>query len=152
MTDSALPRSRSDKEAFVWQQLSETWISFKPRLAVICREFDLHPPQVMVLQTLDRPKPMREVADFLACNSSNLTGITDRLEERDLVLRTSDPDDRRVKLLVLTDAGQDLRLRVVERLALPPETFEALDDRQLVQLGKLLELLNPHLPTRVLSD
>ena len=117
-------------------------MSFKPRMMAICREFDLYPPQVMVLQTLDRPKPMREVAGVLACNSSNLTGITDRLEERDLVRRTSDPDDRRVKLLVLTDDGQELRQRVMERMEVPPEAFVALDDGQLDQLGDLLETLN----------
>ena len=117
-------------------------MSFKPRMMAICREFDLYPPQVMVLQTLDRPKPMREVAGVLACNSSNLTGITDRLEERDLVRRTSDPDDRRVKLLVLTEGGQELRQRVMERMEVPPEAFVALDDGQLDQLGDLLETLN----------
>ena len=117
-------------------------MSFKPRMMAICREFDLYPPQVMVLQTLDRPKPMREVAGVLACNSSNLTGITDRLEERDLVRRTSDPDDRRVKLLVLTEGGQKLRGKVMERMEVPPEAFVALDDEQLDQLGDLLETLN----------
>lgn len=134
--------SRSEKETRVWQQFSEIGISIRPRVMAICREFDLFPPQVMVLQTLDRPKPMREVAGYLACNSSNLTGITDRLEERDLVRRTSDPDDRRVKLLVLTEGGQKLRRKVMERMEVPPEAFEALDDEQLQQLGDLLEVLN----------
>ena len=49
---------------------------------------------------------MREVATYLACNSSNLTGITDRLEDRKLVQRTADPNDRRIKLLVLTPEGE----------------------------------------------
>ena len=156
MTDSAPPSgvslpssaaaagssSRSGREEHVWRQLSELWLSFKPRMMAICREFDLYPPQVMVLQTLDRPKPMREVAGVLACNSSNLTGITDRLEERDLVRRTSDPDDRRVKLLVLTEGGQKLRGKVMERMEVPPEAFVALNDEQLDQLGDLLETLN----------
>ena len=156
MTDSAPPSgvslpssaaaagssSRSGREEHVWRQLSALWLSFKPRMMAICREFDLYPPQVMVLQTLDRPKPMREVAGVLACNSPNLTGITDRPEERDLVRRTSDPDDRRVKLLVLTEGGQELRQRVMERMEVPPEAFVALDDGQLDQLGDLLETLN----------
>lgn len=134
--------SRSAREELVWKQLSELWMSFKPRMMAICREFDLFPPQVMVLQTLDRPKPMREVAGYLSCNSSNLTGITDRLEERDLVRRTVDPDDRRVKLLVLTEGGQALRERVMERMEVPPEAFDSLDDDQLGLLGDLLEVLN----------
>jgi MarR family transcriptional regulator, organic hydroperoxide resistance regulator len=137
--------SRADRETEVWQQMSEIWFSFKPRLMEICREFDLFPPQVMVLRTLDQPKPMREVASVLACNSSNLTGITDRLEDRDLVRRTSDPNDRRVKLLVLTDAGQELRERVVERLEVVPDTLEDFSDEELDRLGELLEKLKPAL-------
>jgi len=134
---------RAEREVAVWQQMSEIWFSFKPRLMEICREFDLFPPQVMVLRTLDEPKPMREVATVLACNSSNLTGITDRLEDRDLVRRTSDPDDRRVKLLVLTEAGQELRQRVIERMDVAPDTLGDFSDEELAQLGALLEKLKP---------
>jgi hypothetical protein len=78
--ETALPKTRSARETRAWQQLGDLWFSQKPVMMAICREFDLFPPQIMVLRTLDRPKPMREVADFLSCNSSNLTGITDRLE------------------------------------------------------------------------
>ena len=45
------------------------------------------PPHFIVLQALDEPKPMGEVAKLLACDSSNVTWITDRLEERGLVER-----------------------------------------------------------------
>jgi DNA-binding MarR family transcriptional regulator len=92
----------------------------KPRVMALCREFDLFPPQLLVLKTLDRPRPMREVAATMGCDSSNLTGITDRLEERGLVMRTADPDDRRVKRLVLTEDGKRLRRQIVAYLGRPP--------------------------------
>jgi len=107
-----------------------------------CREFDLYPPQIMVLRTLDQPKPMREVAEHMACKSSNLTGITDRLEERELVRRTADPRDRRVNLLVLTDAGEDLRAQVMERLDTPLESMSELTDEELAELSRLLEKIS----------
>lgn len=107
----------------------------------ICKDFDLFPPQIMVLRTLDRPKPMREVADHLACNSSNLTGITDRLEDRKLVERTADPSDRRVKLLVLTDEGKQLRTQVMDRLNAPPDSMESLSDDDLTRLSTILAKL-----------
>ena len=134
---------RHGSESEVWGLLGDVWFSHKPVLMEICREFDLFPPQIMVLRTLDRPKPMREVAGFLACNSSNLTGITDRLEDRGLVRRTADPSDRRIKLLVLTPAGEKLRERVVARLETPPDSLSALSDDDLEQLSRILVKLSP---------
>ena len=107
-------------------------------MAALCRELDLFPPQLMVLKALDRPRPMREVAETMACDSSNLTGITDRLEERGIVQRASDERDRRVKLLVLTEEGKRLRREVVGRLKRPPAAIDALSDRDLQQLQRLI--------------
>jgi DNA-binding MarR family transcriptional regulator len=70
--------------------------------------------------------PMRRLACALHCDSSNVTGIVDRLEERGLVERRPDPADRRVKLLLLTDAGGELRALLVRRLADPPAPLQRL--------------------------
>jgi DNA-binding MarR family transcriptional regulator len=53
---------------------------------------------------------MRHLAAAMQCDASNITGIADRLEERGLLVRQSDPRDRRVKLLVATPAGEQLRV------------------------------------------
>jgi DNA-binding MarR family transcriptional regulator len=71
--------------------------------------FDLSFAQAMALRELDEPVPMRELAQRLCCDASNVTGIVDRLEARGLVERRMAPDDRRVKRLVLTPAGHSLR-------------------------------------------
>ncbi|MGA7435320.1 MAG: MarR family transcriptional regulator [Solirubrobacterales bacterium] len=134
-------KQRSAKASEAWSLLGELWFQQKPLMMSICKDFDLFPPQIMVLRTLDRPKPMREVADHLACNSSNLTGITDRLEDRKLVERTADPSDRRVKLLVLTDEGKELRSRVMDRLNAPPDSMESLSDDDLFRLSTILAKL-----------
>jgi DNA-binding MarR family transcriptional regulator len=111
----------------------------RPTMMALCRELDLFPPQLMVLRALDRPRPMREVAAALSCDSSNLTGITDRLEERGLLRRTADERDRRVKLLVLSEKGEKLRGEVVDRFRQAPEAIGALSDRDLVALRRLME-------------
>lgn len=71
--------------------------------------FDLSFAQAMALRELGEPVPMGELAQRLCCDASNVTGIVDRLEARGLVERRMAPDDRRVKRLVLTEAGHTLR-------------------------------------------
>ena len=73
------------------------------------RAFELTPPQAISLRKLlDGPLPMGSVAEILSCDASTLTGIADRLEERNLIQRQVDPADRRVKLLALTEEGRQL--------------------------------------------
>ena len=141
--EATISTTRGEKETKAWQLLGQLWFSQKPVMMAICREFDLFPPQIMVLRTLDRPKPMREVADFMSCNSSNLTGITDRLEDRDLVKRTADPNDRRIKLLVLTPEGEKVREQLIARLDSPPEAMSALTEEDLDQLSAILAKFSP---------
>lgn len=136
-------KSRPELEGDAWEALSRLWFSRKPVLMELARELDLFPPQIMVIQTLDQPKPMRAVADFLSCNSSNLTGITDRLESRGLVQRTLDPNDRRVRLLVLTDEGREMQSRIREALREPHVTMGSLSDEELTTLTDLLAKLEP---------
>src|SRR3954449_7071190 len=50
--------------------------------------------------------PLGQLADRLACVKSNVTQLIDRLEADGLVSRAADPNDRRSRLAVLTDAGK----------------------------------------------
>ena len=61
--------------------------------------------------------PMRDLADRLQCDPSNVTFLADRLEERGLIERRPDLSDRRVKLLALTTAGLAVRTRIVQSAA-----------------------------------
>ncbi|MFI0349730.1 MarR family winged helix-turn-helix transcriptional regulator [Actinomadura sp. 9N407] len=72
-------------------------------------ELDLPPVQAQALMQLRSPAPMRELAQVMACDASNVTGIVDGLERRGLVTRQPDPQDRRVKHLVLTKEGERKR-------------------------------------------
>ena len=69
-------------------------------------ELGLPPAQALVLANLSEPTPMRELAEWLSCEPSNVTGIVDGLERRGLVARRPDPADRRVKHVVLTEEGE----------------------------------------------
>ncbi len=63
-----------------------------------------------VLSLLDEEGslPMRALADALDVSQASTTGIVDRMEQRGLVARRRDGDDRRVVRVALTDAGDQL--------------------------------------------
>lgn len=122
----------------VWVLMSELTMANRHGFMAMCREHDLFPPQALVLRGLEQPKQMGEIAEMLACDSSNVTGITDRLEERGLVRRTAAEKDRRVKLLVLTDEGRRLRNEIVTRMSQPPPEITALPRAELRVLKRVL--------------
>jgi DNA-binding MarR family transcriptional regulator len=122
----------------VWSLMQRAVFSQRPRYMGVMREFDMVPPHFIVLQALDEPKPMGEVAKLLACDSSNVTWITDRLEERGLVERTPADHDRRIKLLVLTDEGRRVRGQIDARLSEPPAAIAALSREDQRTLRSLL--------------
>jgi len=116
----------ADLGSETWTLLQQLVFSQRPRWMAVIREYDLIPPHWIALQTLEEPKPMGELAKQLACDNSNVTWITDRLEERGLVTRTQALHDRRVRLLVLTPRGRRLREEIGARLADPPEAIAEL--------------------------
>ncbi len=82
---------------------------------------------------------MGEMARSLACDPSYITALVDNLDERGLARRETAPDDRRVKMVVLTDAGRAVAAEVQQILSIPPEAFSALSE---VELGHLRDLLD----------
>jgi DNA-binding MarR family transcriptional regulator len=108
-------------------------------------ELDLTPVQGHALRLLDPEQPiaMSALADALFCHASNVTGIVDRLETRGLVERQAGREDRRVKTLVLTEAGKRVRSQVVELMRRPPPEIAELsasDQRALRDvLGRALD-------------
>ncbi|MFF3402336.1 MarR family winged helix-turn-helix transcriptional regulator [Streptomyces sp. NPDC002659] len=99
--------------------------------------------QAKVLAQLDGPLPMRGLAALLVCDASNVTGIVDRLEARELVRREADPADRRVKNVVATDAGREIIRRVREEMQETHGALDALDEAESATLYALLERLRP---------
>lgn len=78
---------------------------------------------------------MSRLADLLDVSLSNATGLIDRMEERGLIERTRDTDDRRVVLVRLTAAGMELLEEIqIMRLDLMTAVLERLDDRKLDRL------------------
>jgi DNA-binding MarR family transcriptional regulator len=103
----------------VWGLLRTMFGEHRRRFLSAASALALQPAQAGMLLQLGEPLSMRELADRLACDSSNITGLVDRLEARGLVCRHASAEDRRVKHVVLTDDGRRLRLRLFERVGQP---------------------------------
>ena len=106
----------------------------------LASEFELSPPQVMALRHLDpsEPRPMSELACALHCDNSNVTGIVDRLEDRGLVERHPAEHDRRVKMLVVTERGAELRARLSERMDTAPPALAGLSEADQLALRDIM--------------
>jgi DNA-binding MarR family transcriptional regulator len=111
-----------------------------PRFPSVAVELGLSPKQMGVVFRIEPGDavPMRTIAEQLYCDASYVTDLADRLEERGLVVRGADPADRRVKLLALTDEGEELRKRALDLLYEPPEELMALSDEERSTLSRLL--------------
>lgn len=98
---------------------------------------ELTPMQARALFVVQEAVPMRDLADRLHCDASNVTGIVDRLEERGLMRREVDPDDRRRRRLVITDEGAELSGELRDRVV-ADHPLLALDDADLTTLHGIL--------------
>jgi DNA-binding MarR family transcriptional regulator len=144
---------RDDKRPFFTAYSTSLWVRFlrfslqsHKRLEDDLSKVGLTPPQFYVLATIGYAGglPFGEIGAKMMVTVSNLTGIVDRLEEKKLVLRKRDEDDRRVVYVVLTDKGAKLyrsTLPVFEKTV--SEIFSALDGAQQKELSALLRKLNP---------
>ncbi|MCW2953116.1 MAG: marR family transcriptional regulator [Conexibacter sp.] len=108
------------------------------------RPLELTPPQAGVLRRLAQSpgQSQRGLADALGMHAPRLVALIDELEDRGLVARDRDPDDRRNYAISLTDAGR----RALAELAGVARDHElaitaALDDDERAQLLALLRRL-----------
>jgi len=105
---------------------------------------------IKALHTLDCPMAMKELGRRLHCDPSFVTVIADGLEKRGLARREAQPGDRRIRNIVLTDAGQEMRLRVEREIAalMPWSTVLDLQEREqlLALLRKMASAANAVAP------
>jgi len=131
---------RTDPGSEAWSLMHWMMVTSKQRMFAMAQEFELAPQQTIALRILGAgPRKMGELAQALFCDNSNVTGIVDRLEERGLVRRESEAGDRRVKLLVLTDEGEKLRVEITKRMAEPPPPIAALSEEDQRDLRDILQ-------------
>jgi len=112
----------------------------RAHFAKVTTDFGLSPMEGRALFRLEEPLPMGELAGALGCDASYITGITNRLEEQGLVERQVDDADRRVKNLVVTSKGKELRETMRLRAEQDLPATAGLTDAQREELRNLLRL------------
>ena len=90
------------------------------------------------LHRLGAPVTMSELGKQLHCDRSFVTMIADTLEARGLARREPNPTDRRLKNLVLTPQGMELKERLEAALLAEMPWAHALD---MTERAALLELI-----------
>lgn len=121
--------TRVDPATEAWRLATELMLSERPpRVPAVAAEFDLSPMAMKLLYSLEPGSElaMSALAETLFCDASNVTGIVDRLEARDLIERRDNPRDRRMKLIALTEDGAVMRERIRQRMHEPPAPIAAL--------------------------
>jgi DNA-binding MarR family transcriptional regulator len=105
--------ARGPGPAFLLAQLGAVATArFAERMA----ELDLTPPQTGLIRAVaaDPGQSQQALARRLGTPPSRLVSLVDGLDERGLVERRRNPDDRRLHALHLTEAGQTLLTRIGE--------------------------------------
>ena len=126
-----------------WQLLVQVFFAQRAHLPSLAAELQLSLAQCHVLHLIEpgRSIPMGQVAETLACDASNVTGLVDRLESRGLVRRRPSTLDRRVKVLDLTPTGARLRGLLLDRMTTPPAGLGRLSLREQRALVRILTRL-----------
>lgn len=139
-----MPSSPTSAEAYaVARRLHEVTDASRQAFASIASDHGLSAPQARLILRLFEPAAMGDLAEHLACDKSNVTGIAARLIERGLI--TAAPGtDRRVKLLELTARGRRLRSALQQQVAEESPAMTRLSDAERQTLVRLLDkLLGP---------
>jgi DNA-binding MarR family transcriptional regulator len=142
-----VPRELVDSTSFLLKRLG---FAAKERAMDAYDEAGLHPYHHAILAVVDEGEreTQGEIADALGYDRGQLVGLLDELEDKGLVERERDKQDRRRQIVRMTPAGRKAlgRARALA-VQLDDEFLAPLDEREREQLHKLLlRLAGEHLP------
>jgi DNA-binding MarR family transcriptional regulator len=121
------------------------FVTGQDRLRALRLELDLGVGKSELLVKLARaPMTLREIAQAAEVDPSAATVAVDRLERRGLVHRGAHPDDKRRRLVHLTEAGLRAAATAQRILTEPPPALTALDAEDTAALTRIFAALNAY--------
>ena len=127
----------------VWRAMAAAVIDNRDswRRAVI-EQTGLPFSRIRILTRLARkPMTVKQVAHAATIDAPAATVAVNDLEDRGLVVRETDPTNRRCKVVSLTDAGRQM-VHTIDMVDDPaPNALAALDDAQLKELKAIVDKL-----------
>ncbi len=127
----------------VWRAMAAAVIDHRDswRRAVI-EQTGLPFSRIRILRRLARkPMTVKQVAHAATIDAPAATVAVNDLEDRGLVVRETDPTNRRCKVVSLTDAGREMVLAIDAVDDPAPNLLTALDDAQLKELKAIVDKL-----------
>ena len=128
----------------VMRELVRAYQAFASYDAAAYRDSDLTVSQADVIFTLGNTDGLtfKEIGELTLITKGTLTGVIDRLEQKGLVNRITQTDDRRCTRVVLTARGNKLFAKEFPRqIAHIKARFDRLSPQDLRQLQTLLQKL-----------
>lgn len=108
-------RAASSEEAYL--VFMKFLMISKQRVIKLGLEYDLTAMQTLMLFLLDQPRPMHSFKTMFHCDASNITGLVDGLEQKELASRYESQEDRRIKMVRLERHGRAVRTALLRRMS-----------------------------------
>ncbi|KMO67758.1 MAG: MarR family transcriptional regulator [Mycolicibacterium rufum] len=127
----------------VWRALSSLVMDHRDgwKRAVV-EQSGLPFSRIRILKRLSRaPMTVKELAAAATIDAPAATVAVNDLEDRGLVVREVNPQNRRCKVVSLTDAGREVVGRIDAVRDPAPDVLTTLDDADLLTLRALLDKL-----------
>jgi DNA-binding MarR family transcriptional regulator len=104
--------------------------------------FDLTPVQYAALATINTHPAIDQItlAGLIAYDRTTITGVIDRLVQKNLVVRETSPRDRRARELKMTDEGRRTLRKITPAVeAAQRVMLRGLDEKEAAELMRLLQ-------------
>jgi len=132
-----------------WRLLMGLVLDQRMRWSEVAAELGISQAGLRALLAIDpaHPGPQRELAKALDCDPSYVTGMVDELERAGFALRRTEPADRRLKTIALTNAGIAALRAASDGLFSPPSQFARLPPGDQRELARILRSAITGTPT-----
>ncbi len=148
------PRDKAALAAEAWRLFFDFFLLTRPARDCALDDLELTPNDARALGMLDpvHGRTMHSLAEAWGCDASNATCMIDRLEQRGLAERRTLPDDRRVKMVVLTPHGVRTRTVLLDAIYKPPPALVELPRASLEALKNAAAKLPRRTPSAAPGD